>query len=83
MQPMSYAITHVWDIQGTVILGMLFHDGGFATLEEETSKAYAIIGPVGVQGGLPNFGSEIRIARWVTHEFSHTIINPLNLTLYR
>jgi len=63
----------------TIIIGPLLHDGGFAArYETETGKeAYALIGPTGVAGGLPTFGSPKRIAGLTWHEFSHTVVNPL------
>lgn len=63
----------------TIIIGPLLHDGGFAArYETETSEeAYALIGPTGVTGGLPTFGSPKRIAGLTWHEFSHTVVNPL------
>ena len=63
----------------TIIIGPLLHDGGFAArYETETGEeAYALIGPTGVAGELPTFGSPKRIAGLTWHEFSHTVVNPL------
>ena len=69
------------DLAGsTVVLGMLLHHGGFAAMIEHEIgdvEAYALIGPVGGQNGLPTFGSASHIESTTWHEFSHTFINPL------
>lgn len=70
------------DLDGTsVVLGMLLHHGGFAASMETSQgevEAWALIGPVGSQDGLPTFGSATYVASTAWHEFSHTFINPLS-----
>jgi hypothetical protein len=59
-----------------ITLGLLLHNGGFAT-GEEALIPQAFIGPVGVSDGLPDFGGLERIGPLIWHEFSHTVVNPL------
>lgn len=64
----------------TVVLGPLLHDGGFAaTYRNEAGRpeVYAFIGPVGVVDGVPDFGTVERLDPLITHEFAHSIMNPL------
>lgn len=63
-----------------VVLGPLLHDGGFATRydsDEGEASAYAFIGPVGILDGETDFGSSERLQPLISHEFAHTVINPL------
>jgi hypothetical protein len=62
-----------------VILGVLFHHGGFSTLfeTERFQEAYALIGPAGGDGSYPGFGAARRLGSIAWHEFSHTIINDI------
>ncbi len=63
-----------------VILGPLLHDGGFATRydsDDGQAVAYAFIGPVGILDGETNFGASERLQPLISHEFAHTVINPL------
>ncbi|HUH11567.1 MAG TPA: DUF4932 domain-containing protein [Longimicrobiales bacterium] len=63
-----------------LVLGPLLHDGGFAALQERRAglaRAYAFLGPEGVQGGQPDFGSPARIGATLWHELAHTVVNPL------
>lgn len=63
-----------------IVLGPLLHDGGFATSYvsgKGETFAYAFIGPVGILDGETNFGSSERLQPLISHEFAHTVINPL------
>lgn len=63
-----------------VVLGPLLHDGGFATRYERDdgeASAYAFIGPVGILDGETDFGRSERLQPLISHEFAHTVINPL------
>lgn len=65
---------------GTIVLGPLLHDGGFAAFYEKpdgTVEAIALMGPRGVENGFHVYGSATQIAGLTTHEFSHTFVNPL------
>lgn len=65
---------------GTIALGPLLHDGGFAAFYDKpdgTVEAIALMGPSGVENGIHVYGSATQIAGLTTHEFSHTFINPL------
>jgi hypothetical protein len=64
----------------TLILGLLLHHGGFASLLEPPTApphAYALLGPTGVVDDVPIFGTTDEIAGIAWHEWSHTVINPL------
>lgn len=63
----------------SLILGLLLHDGGFATTLEhpEGVQNIAIIGPTAPVNGMPVFGPANRIAGLTWHEFSHTFVNAL------
>lgn len=63
-----------------VVLGPLLHDGGFATRyhrEDGETFAYAFIGPAGILDGETDFGTSERLQPLISHEFAHTVINPL------
>jgi len=63
-----------------VVLGPLLHDGGFATRYDSNdgqAVAFAFIGPVGILDGEANFGMPDRLQPLISHEFAHTVINPL------
>ena len=63
-----------------VVLGPLLHDGGFATRydsDDGEASAYAFIGPVGILDGETDFGTSERLQPLISHEFAHTVINPL------
>ena len=63
-----------------VILGPLLHDGGFATRydgDDGKASAYAFIGPAGILKGETDFGASERLQPLISHEFAHTVINPL------
>ena len=64
----------------TVVLGPLLHDGGFLssyTNEAGEPEIYAFIGPERVVAGLPDFGTAERLDPLISHEFAHSVINPL------
>lgn len=64
----------------TVVLGPLLHDGGFLssyTNEAGQPEIYAFIGPQSVVDGLPDFGTAERLDPLISHEFAHSVINPL------
>lgn len=63
-----------------VVLGPLLHDGGFATRydsDDGKASAYAFIGPASIVDGETNFGTSERLQPLISHEFAHTVINPL------
>jgi hypothetical protein len=63
-----------------VVLGMLLADGGYSvTLEGEDGKTqiWSLIDPIGVAGGLPDFGAGDRYPDSVWHEFAHALVDPL------
>ena len=63
-----------------VVLAPLLHDGGFATRYDSDggeASAYAFIGPGDVVDGEADFGKSERLQPLVSHEFAHTVINPL------
>lgn len=63
-----------------VVLGPLLHDGGFAARHSDASGnviAYAFVGPVALEDGNIDFGSADRLEPLISHEFAHTVINPL------
>lgn len=63
-----------------VVLGPLLHDGGFATRydsDDGEASAYAFIGPAGILDGETDFGTSKRLQPLISHEFAHTVINPL------
>lgn len=64
----------------TVVLGPMLHVGGFAATYDADAfspEVVAFIGPDDVVSGVPSFGSDERLAELVSHEFAHTVINPL------
>jgi uncharacterized protein DUF4932 len=66
--------------QNVVVLGMLFHEGGLAEKPELTdagTRAWSLLSPTAVVGGLPDFGTSDRISDLVLHDFAHAIVNPL------
>ncbi|HXG37904.1 MAG TPA: DUF4932 domain-containing protein [Bacteroidota bacterium] len=63
----------------SLLLGLLLHDGGFATTLEDSEgvQNIAIIGPTKPVEDTPVFGPSSRIAGLTWHEFSHTFVNAL------
>ena len=64
----------------TVVLGPLLHEGGFLSSYANDSgqpEIYAFIGPDKVVDGLPDFGTAERLEPLISHEFAHSVINPL------
>lgn len=64
---------------GTVFLGLLQPEGSFAAMIESNAKRelYLILGPVGFENDLPDFGTADRISLLVAGELSHSFINVL------
>ena len=63
-----------------IILSPLLHHGGFGPRlkhNEDSYDVYNIIGPTGVEEGMPVFGPERRLKDIATHEFGHSFVNPL------
>ncbi len=74
----SYLGTPLGDT--TVILGPLLHDGGFLASYNSNRgnpEIFAIIGPERIENGMPDFGAAERLEPLLTHEFAHSVINPL------
>lgn len=65
--------------RSSIVLGLLLHDGGFATTLQrpEATQNIVIIGPTAPVDGIPVFGPASRIATLTWHEFSHTFVNAL------
>jgi hypothetical protein len=64
----------------TVVLGPVLHDGGFApsfATADGGLEAYAVVGPTGTVGNMPDFGGPGRMRGLVSHEFAHVVVNPL------
>ena len=63
----------------TLILVPLYHSVGYGPniTVEGARHTYNIMGPTGVQDGLPVFGSESYFTEMQQHEFSHSYVNPL------
>jgi hypothetical protein len=63
----------------TLILVPLYHSVGFGPCITVDGKqhVYNIMGPRGIQDGVPEFGSEAYLTEMQRHEFSHSFINPL------
>lgn len=64
----------------TIILAQLFHPGGFGPRVERADGSYdcySVLGPVGVEGIWPRFGSKEAFRHIVWHEFGHSFANPL------
>jgi len=62
-----------------ILLAPLFHHGGFGPRVERDdgkSNLYNIVGPIGVENGLPIFGSTENFRHTAWHEFSHSFVNP-------
>ena len=64
----------------TLVLAPLFHPGGFGPRVPAPGggfELYAIIGPHSVTDHIPAFGSYELFDVLLTHEFSHSFVNPL------
>jgi hypothetical protein len=62
-----------------IILVPLFC-GGYGpriTTENDSYHIYTITGPMGWEGGYPQFGSAENLQSLIEHEFGHSFINPL------
>lgn len=74
----TYLGTNLGDT--TVVLGPTLHDGGFLssyTNEAGQPEIYAFIGPQSVADGIADFGTTERLEPLISHEFAHSVINPL------
>jgi len=62
-----------------ILLVPLFHGGGYGPrVVHEDGKAdiFNIVGPVGVENGVPIFGTAENFRHTAWHEFSHSFVNP-------
>jgi hypothetical protein len=64
----------------TLLLAPLAHPGGFGPRVRDGDggyRAFAVVGPKRVTGGLPRFGTAAEMRRLLWHEFSHAHVNHL------
>ncbi len=64
----------------TLIIVPLYGSVGFGPhleCSDGTANIYSILGPKAVENGLPTFGTQSYFDRMLTHELSHSFINPL------
>ncbi len=60
-----------------IILSPLMHSGGFAIERTDVNELYALVGPNGGEGALPQFDRTFLEQDLVIHEFSHNYGNPI------
>lgn len=63
-----------------IIFSPLLPNGGFGpavVLPNQRYHLYALVGPNGVEDGLPTFDTDFLTKSLLLHEFSHSFINPL------
>lgn len=63
----------------TIILAPMLHRGGYGPrldYPDGTFEIYAVCGPMGAEGGIPDFGDAERWQALFSHEFAHSFVNP-------
>lgn len=63
-----------------IILGPLLHHGGFGpriVRDKGVTDLFSIIGPVGEDEGIPDFGGRNRLQEVLWHEFAHSFVDPI------
>ncbi len=63
-----------------IILGPLLHHGGFGPRivgDKGVTDLFSIIGPVGEDEGVPDFGDRARLQDVLWHEFAHSFVDPI------
>ena len=63
-----------------IILGPLLHHGGFGPSIQRhkgVTDLFSIIGPVGENDGIPDFGDLARLQDVLWHEFAHSFVDPI------
>lgn len=70
------------EVKMEIVLSPQLHSGGFAVLRTDSLSFYAVIGPDGLQNGIPQFSRSYFEQDLVLHEFGHNYANPV-IDLYK